>query len=313
MKRKIIIDTDPGQDDAVAIFLALASPEIDVQAIIAVAGNVPLHHTVENARRVLEMAGRPDIPLYAGAARPLRRTQTTAEHVHGPSGLDGIDTSWSLSMPVQTQNGVDYLIGAIRAAEPKELTLVMLGPLTDLAIALTLAPDIAGRLREVVLMGGAWSELGNITPAAEFNIYADPEAADIVFSAGIPLVILPLDVTHQCLGLPERLTAMRENGNRCSVAAADMLSFSERFDLKKYGWPGAPLHDPCTIAWLLNPEIFGGRTVNVSIETGNGLCAGMTVVDWWRVTDRTPNALFLRDVDSDAFYSLLTSRLAMLP
>lgn len=313
MTRKIIIDTDPGQDDAVAIFLALASPELDVQAIIAVAGNVPRSHTVENARRVLELAGRADIPLYAGAERPLQKTQTTAEHVHGPTGLDGIDMSWSPSMPVQEQSGVEYLIQSVRASEPQDITLVMLGPLTDLAIALTLAPDIASRLREVVLMGGAWSELGNITPAAEFNIYADPQAADIVFNAGIPLVVLPLDVTHKCLGLPERLKALRDNGNRCSVAAADMLSYSERFDLDKYGWKGAPLHDPCTIAWLLQPEIFSGRSVHVGIETAGVLSTGMTVVDWWAVTGKAPNALFLTDADSDAFYTLLTTRLATLP
>lgn len=313
MKRKIIIDTDPGQDDAVALFLALASPEIEVQAVIAVAGNVPRARTMENARRVLEMAGRTDIPVFAGAARPLRPTQTTAEHVHGPTGLDGIDLSVPPTMPVQPESGVTYLVDAIRAAQEQELTLVMLGPLTDLAMALTIAPDIAGRLREVVLMGGAWSELGNITPAAEFNIYADPQAADIVFSAGIPLVVLPLDVTHKCLGLPDRLAALRANANRCSVAAADMLSYSERFDLVKYGWKGAPLHDPCTIAWLIAPDIFGGRHVNVGIETEGRLSVGMTVVDWWRVTDREPNALFLRDVDSDAFYDLLVSRLATLP
>ncbi|ATU74340.1 nucleoside hydrolase [Komagataeibacter rhaeticus] len=313
LKRRIIIDTDPGQDDAVAIFLALASPEITVQAIVAVAGNVPRERTLENACRVLEMAGRTDIPVFAGAARPLRPVQTTAEHVHGPTGLDGIDLSVPPAMAVQEHDGVTYLVDAIRRAQPQELTLVMLGPLTDLAMALTLAPDIAGRIREVVLMGGAWSELGNITPAAEFNIYADPQAADIVFSAGIPLVVLPLDVTHKCLGTPERLAALRANANRCSVAAADMLSYSERFDLHKYGWKGAPLHDPCTIAWLVAPELFGGRHVNVGIETEGRLSVGMTVVDWWKVTDRKPNALFVREVDSDAFYSLLATRLATLP
>lgn len=313
MKRKIIIDTDPGQDDAVALFLALASPEIEVQAVIAVAGNVPLARTGENARRILEMAGFPHIPVFCGAPRPLQTIQTTAEHVHGPTGLDGIDLSVPPAMPLQTRNGVMYLIEAVRNSEPGELTLVMLGPLTDLALALTLAPDIAERICEVVLMGGAWSELGNITPAAEFNIYADPHAADIVFSAGIPLVVLPLDVTHQCLTLPERLAALRANGNRCSDAAVDMLSFSERFDLAKYGWKGAPLHDPCTIAWLLKPDIFGGRHVNVSIETESSLSVGMTVVDWWKVTERKPNALFIRDVKADAFFELLTTRLATLP
>lgn len=313
MPRKIIIDTDPGQDDAVAIFLALASPELDVRAIVAVAGNVPLPRTSENARRILELAGRTDIPVYEGASRPLAAAQTTAEHVHGPTGLDGLDFTTPPAIAAQPESGITYLIDTIRAGTPGEYTLVALGPLTNLAIALTLAPDIAALVREIVLMGGAWSELGNITPAAEFNIYADPKAAEIVFGAGIPLAVLPLDVTHRCLATPARLAAFRAGGNRCSLAAADMLSFSERFDLAKYGWEGAPLHDPCTIAWLLQPEIFGGRSVNVRIETESSLSRGMTVVDWWKVTDRQANAQFLRDVDDTAFYDLLTARLARLP
>lgn len=319
--RKIIIDTDPGQDDAVAILLALASPELDVRAVIAVAGNVPLALTSVNARRVLELAGRTDVPFYEGAARPLMGplagplggAPVTAEHVHGRTGLDGMTFDAPPSMPAPERSGVTFLIETLRAAEQGDYTFVSLGPLTDLAVALTLAPDIARGLERIVLMGGAWSELGNITPAAEFNIYADPAAARIVFSSGVPITVLPLDVTHRCRTTPARLAAFRASGNRCSLAAADMLSFSERFDRAKYGWAGAPLHDPCTIAWLLQPEIFGGRSVNVRIETESPLSRGMTVVDWWKVTDRQANALFLRDVDDTAFYDLLTARLARLP
>ena len=313
MTRKIIIDTDPGQDDAVAILLALAAPEeLAVLAIVTVAGNVPLSHTTNNARQVLELAKRTDAPLYAGCSRPMRRRLVTAEHVHGPTGLDGPKLP-PPSMPVQTQHGVQYLIETFRTAEPGSITLVTLGPLTNIGMALVEAPDIAPRIGEIVAILGSWSENGNITPAAAFNEYVDPEAADVVLTSGIPLTMVPMDVTHQCLSTPARLSALRAAGGACAAAAADMLSFSEAFDIKKYGWPGAPLHDPCAIAYLLRPDLFAGRKVNVVIETAGIYTAGMSVVDWWRVTDRTPNALFLREVNVEGFYALLTERLARLP
>ena len=311
--RKIIIDTDPGQDDAVALLLALASPEeVEVIAVVAVAGNVPLSHTTTNARQVLELAGRTDVPLYAGCARPMRRRLVTAEHVHGPTGLNGPALP-APTMPVQGQHGVQYLIDAYRGAEAGSITLVTLGPLTNIAMALVEAPDIAPRLREIVAVLGSWSENGNITPAAAFNEYVDPEAADVVLTSGVPLTMVPMDVTHQCLSTPSRLAALRTNGNACSVAAADMLAFSEAFDMAKYGWEGAPLHDPCAIAYLIDPAMFGGRKVNVVVETAGLHTSGMTVVDWWSVTDREPNAYFLREVDVAQFYALLKERLGRLP
>ena len=313
MPRKIIIDTDPGQDDAVALMLALASPhDIEVLAVVTVAGNVPLTHTTANARQVLELAGRADLPIYAGCARPMRRRLVTAEHVHGPTGLDGPALP-APTMPVQSQHGVQYLIKTFRKAEPGSITLVTLGPLTNVAMALVEAPDIAARIREIVAVLGTWSENGNITPAAAFNEYVDPEAADVVLTSGISLTMVPMDVTHQCLTTPPRLAALRANGNACSVAAADMLAFSEAFDIAKYGWEGAPLHDPCAIAYLLDPTMFGGRKVNVMVETAGTYTSGMSVVDWWRVTDREPNAMFLREVDVDGFYALLTQQLGRLP
>ena len=313
MPRKIIIDTDPGQDDAVAMLLALASPdELEVIGVTTVAGNVPLTATTANARQVLELAGRPDVPLYAGCARPLSRPLVTAEHVHGPTGLDG-PVLPAPSMPVQSQHAVPYMIETLRAADPGTVTLVTLGPVTNIAMALVQAPDIAPRVKDMVLILGTWSENGNITPAAAFNEYVDPEAANVVLSSGIPLTLVPMDVTHQCLSTPARLAALRAVGTRAGVAAADMLGFSEGFDLKKYGREGAPLHDPCAIAYLLRPEFFAGRTVNVVVETGGSYTQGACVVDWWRVTDRTPNALFLREVDVDGFYRLLTERLGRLP
>lgn len=312
MARRIIIDTDPGQDDAVAILLALASPEVEVLGIVALAGNVPLHHTSANARKVLELAGRTDVPAYAGAIRPLVRTLVTAEHVHGKTGLDGTALP-DPTMPLQAQHGVDFIVDSIRAADPGEITLCTLGPLTDVALALVKAPDIAPRVREIVMMGGGYFEGGNITPTAEFNIYVDPEAAEVVMRSGIPITMLPLDVTHQVLTTHERLDKLRGLGTRCGTALSELLSFSERFDLDKYGSNGAPLHDPNVIAYLLKPELYRGRHINVEIECASPLTRGMTVADWWRVTDRTPNATFLRDVDAAGFYDLLLARLARLP
>ena len=313
MKRKIIIDTDPGQDDAVAILLALASPdELDVLGIVAVAGNVPLAHTERNARRIVELAGRPDIPVHAGCVRPLVRKLVTAEHVHGETGLDGFPIP-DPKTPLAAKHGVDFIIDTLRAAKPGEITLCTLGPLTDVAMALVKAPDIAAHIREIVMMGGAYFEVGNITPTAEFNIYVDPEAADVVMRSGIPLVMAPLDLTHTVLSLRARIEAIRAIGNRAGAAVAGLLSFSERFDLTKYGSLGAPLHDPCVIAYLLKPELFKGRLINVSIETGSALTLGMTVADWWQITDRPRNVHYLREADADGFYALLTERLARLP
>ena len=310
--RKIIIDTDPGQDDAVAILLALASPdEIEVLGLTCVAGNVPLAWTSRNARIVCELAGRPDIRVFAGADRPLVRPLVTAEHVHGRTGLDGPNLP-EPTMPLQEAHAVDFLIETLRAEPPGTVTLCPLGPLTNIALAFAKAPDIVPRVAEIVLMGGAYFEVGNITPTAEFNIYVDPQAAEIVFNSGAPLVVMPLDVTHKALVTPARNAAFRALGNPAGIAVAQMTDFFERFDLAKYGQEGAPLHDPCVTAWLLKPTLFSGREINVEIETGSELTMGMTVADWWRVTDRPANALFIREIDADGFFSLLTERLARL-
>ncbi len=309
--RKIIIDTDPGQDDALALMLALASPaELEVLGVVAVAGNVGLHHTLNNARKVVELTGRTDVPLFAGSDRPLRQALVTAEHVHGVTGLDGPDLP-EPNLPVQDMNGVSFIIDTVRKID--DVTLVTLGPLTDIARAFQQAPDIVGRVREVVMMLGAWRELGNVTPTAEFNAYVDPEAAEIVFASGVAIVMLPLDATHLVQSTQMRIRRLREMGNRCGPMAAIMLKASEAFDIRKFGWDGAPLHDPCTIAWLLRPELFSGRQVNVSIETGSALTRGMTVVDWWQATDRAANALLITQADAEGFYELLFERLARLP
>lgn len=310
--RQIIIDTDPGQDDAVAILLALASPELEVLGITAVAGNVPLRLTERNARIVCELAGRTDIPVFAGADAPLSRRLVTAEHVHGKTGLDGPQLP-DPTMSLQERHAVDFIIETLRTEPPGSVTLVPIGPLTNIALALQKAPDIAVRIAEIVLMGGAYFEVGNITPAAEFNIYVDPEAADIVFSSGVALTVMSLDVTHKALTTRDRVDAFRAMGTQTGRMVAEWTDFFERFDKEKYGSEGAPLHDPCTIAWLLQPDLFTGRHINVEIETQSDLTRGMTVADWWRVTDREANAMFIGDINADGFFALLAQRIAKLP
>ncbi|WP_238364552.1 nucleoside hydrolase [Mesobacterium pallidum] len=310
--RKIIIDTDPGQDDAVAILMALASPdELEVLGITAVAGNVPLPLTQKNARIVLELAGRTDIPVFAGCDAPMKRPLVTAEHVHGKTGLDGPSLP-DPTMPLQDKHGVDFIIETLRSEPPGTVTLCPLGPLTNIATAFATAPDIVDRVQQIVLMGGAYFEVGNITPAAEFNIYVDPEAAAIVFESGIDIVVLPLDVTHKALVTGPRNIAFRALGTPAGEAVAAMTDFFERFDKEKYGSDGAPLHDPCVTAYLLKPELFSGRHINVEIETVSELTLGMTVADWWGITDRAKNATFIGDLDADGFFALLTERLGRL-
>jgi purine nucleosidase len=310
--RKIIFDTDPGQDDAVAILLALASPEeIDVLGITAVAGNVPLSLTSKNARIICELAGKPNVKVFAGCNHPMGRVLVTAEHVHGETGLNG-PVLPDPKMPLQEAHGVDFIIETLRSHPAGTVTLCPLGPLTNIATAFEKAPDIIEKVQEIVLMGGAYFEVGNITPAAEFNIYVDPQAAEIVFKSGVPLVVMPLDVTHKALVTKPRNDAFRALGNKAGIAVAEMTDFFERFDREKYGSDGAPLHDPCVTAYLIKPELFTGRHINVEIETHSELTMGMTVADWWGVTDRSPNALFMGDIDADGFFDLLTERLARL-
>jgi len=309
--RKIIIDTDPGQDDAVAILLALASPEVRVLAITAVAGNVPLDLTQKNARIICELAGRTEVPVYAGCDRPLGRDLVTAEHVHGKTGLDGPDLP-DPTMPLTDGDGVDAIIEILRREPAGTVTLCALGPLTNIATAFQRAPDIIERVQQIVLMGGAYFEVGNITPAAEFNIYVDPEAAQAVFASGVDLVIHSLDVTHKALTSRARVEAFRNLGTPVGRAVAEWTDFFERFDKEKYGSEGAPLHDPCVIAYLLQPDLFTGRHINVEVEVDSALTRGMTVADWWGVTDRPANALFIGGIDDAGFFDLLTERLARL-
>lgn len=308
--RPIIIDCDPGQDDAVALVLALASrAELDVLGICAVAGNVPLSLTERNARRVRDLAGRPEVPVFAGCPRPMVRMLETAEYVHGESGIEGADLP-EPSGPVEPVHAVDWLIETLRAREG--ITLATLGPLTNLAVAIVKAPDIVPRIEEVVIMGGALN-LGNVTAAAEFNVYADPHAAHVVFEAGLKLTMIGLNVTHQVLATPERIDAIRAVGNRAAVTLAGMLDFYASKNIESYGHAGAPLHDPCVIAHILQPGLFGGRHMRVDVEIASPLTMGRTVCDLYGRSGKAPNATVLETADADGFFALLTERLARLP
>jgi purine nucleosidase len=308
----IIIDTDPGQDDAVAILLAFASPEFDILGITAVAGNVPLALTEINARKICELAGRPGTKVFSGAVRPLLRSLVTAEHVHGRTGLDG-PVLPEPTMPLQKQHAADFIVDTLMSREAGTVNLCVLGPMTNIAQALIREPRIASRIKRIVAMGGGFFEGGNVTPAAEFNIYVDPQAARMVFDSDIPVTLIPLDCTHQALTSAVRVEKFRSMKNKSGPAIAALLDFFERFDEQKYGTDGGPLHDPCVIAWLLRPELFQSRDVNVSIECESELTMGMTVIDWWGVTDRKRNATVCRSLNAQGFFDLLTERIAKLP
>ena len=303
-KRKIILDCDPGQDDAIAILMALGSPdELELLAVTTVAGNVPLALTEQNARRVLELAGRTDIPVHAGCRRPIMRVLETAEYVHGETGLDGCGLP-PASMPLAESHAVDAIIDILRHEPKGSVTLCPTGPLTNIAMAMVKEPEILARAREVVLMGGA-IDLGNVTASAEFNIYVDPHAASVVFDFGLPVTMFGLDVTHKVVVTDERLKAIRSIGNGVAEAAYGMLEFYNRHDRERYETDGGPLHDPCVVAWLLQPELFVGRDCHVQIETASPASMGRTIVDWWRQSGRPANAHVVRDVDAQGFFALL--------
>ncbi len=291
------------------LLLALACPdEFDILGITTVAGNVPLKLTERNARIMCELAGRTDIPVYAGCEKPMRRELITAENVHGKTGIDGVDI-YEPAMPLQDEHAVDFIIETLLKAEENSITLVPTGPLTNIGQAIYQQADILPKIKEIVLMGGAMREAGNTTPSAEFNILEDPDAAQIVMHCGRPLTIVPLDVTHQALVSQKRIEKLRKLNTPVGTAVVGMMEFFNRFDSEKYGSEGAPLHDPCTIAYLLKPELFTGKLCNVEVETESPLTRGHTAVDFWGVTDRVKNANWLYKVDADGFYSLLIERL----
>ena len=305
----IIIDCDPGVDDAIALLLAFASPEFNILGITTVAGNVPLALTQANARKICELAQRSDISIYAGCPRPILQSLHTAEEVHGKTGLDGANLP-EPTLPLQREHSVSFLIRTLEESTVP-ITLATLGPLTNVAIALIQAPHVAQNIQEIVMMGGAITH-GNITPSAEFNMYVDPHAADVVFRSGIPITLLNLDVTHQVLTTPDRLAAIRAIASPVGQAAAGLLSFYGQLDSERYGMPGGPLHDPNVVAYLLQPQLYSGKPCHVSVETISPRALGQTVVDLWGISGREPNATVIQTVDADGFYQLLIKRLQSL-
>ncbi len=307
MALPVILDCDPGHDDAIALILALASPELKVLAVTTSAGNQTPDKTLNNALRILTLLGRDDIPVAAGAPKPLARELIIADNVHGESGLDGPKLPDPAFAP-QAMTGIELMARCLReSAEP--VTLVPTGPLTNIALLLAAHPELKPRIARIVLMGGA-AGAGNWTPAAEFNIYVDPEAADMVFKSGIPITMCGLDVTHEAQVMDEDIERVRAITNPVAQCVAGLLDFFMIYHRDpKWGFAGAPLHDPCTIAWLLAPELFHGIECRVDIETSGEHTVGMTVVDRYGLTGKLANALVLLGLDRPGFIDLLVTRL----
>ena len=306
MATPIILDCDPGHDDAIALLLALASPELDLLGVTTVYGNQTLEKTTANVLRVLELAGRSDVPVAAGSEAPLERELVVAAHVHGESGLDGPALPPPTTEPV-SRDAVAWIAEAIRNAS-SPVTLVPTGPLTN--IARYLAEHGGEGIERVVLMGGAIAE-GNVTPAAEFNIWADPEAAQAVFDAGLDVTMIGLDVTHRAVTGTDVQARLRTTGS-IGVFVAELVDFFTVYHRQTYGWNGAPIHDAVVVAHLLVPGLVETKRRNVEVERTSELCRGRTVVDLWRRTDRPPNAHVGVDLDANAFFDLLVERIARL-
>ena len=309
-RRRIIIDCDPGVDDAVMLLLAGAARDaLDIAGITTVAGNVGAALTARNACIVRDIAAREDIPVFAGCTRPLRRTPVEAGHFHGASGLGELP----IAVPrrgAEPRHAVDFIVGTLLAAAPASVTLVATGPLTNIATALAREPAIRCGLREIALMGGARSEGGNITASAEYNIHADPDAAQAVFGSGCTVVAFGLDATHQVRATPARVDAVRAIGSRAALAAAGLLEFSNALPANGPREQGAPLHDPCPIVWLLRPDAFKFRPCHVDVETGSPLTLGHTAVEFRPAPQRPQNVLWAVAADGDAVFEVLTTTLA---
>ncbi|MBL0532433.1 pyrimidine-specific ribonucleoside hydrolase RihA [Aeromonas dhakensis] len=307
MALPVILDCDPGHDDAIALILALASPELKVLAVTTSAGNQTPDKTLNNALRILTLLGRDDIPVAAGAPKPLARELIIADNVHGESGLDGPKLPAPAFAPV-AMTALELMASCLRES-PEPVTLVPTGPLTNIALLLAAHPELKQKIARVVLMGGA-AGAGNWTPAAEFNIYVDPEAADMVFKSGLPITMCGLDVTHEAQVMDEDIERVRGITNPVAQCVAGLLDFFMIYHRDpKWGFAGAPLHDPCTIVWLLAPALFHGVECRVDIETGGTHTSGMTVVDRYGLTGKPANALVLLGLDRAGFIDLLVTRL----
>ena len=308
MTTPILIDCDPGHDDAIALLLALASPEVDLLGITTVAGNQTLEKTTANALKILEFVGRTGVPVAAGAPRPLVREPYVAAYVHGETGMDGPDLPAPTTAPV-SEHAVDFLAAKLTAS-PEPVTLIPVGPLTNVGLLLARYPEAADRIDRIVLMGGAIAE-GNVTPAAEFNIWADPEAASRVFTSGIDVTMIGLDVTHKALFRPadsERLAAT----GRVGRLVAELFGFYQQFHSEQYGWDGSPVHDAVAVAHVVRPGIVHTADRGVVVDCGGELSRGRTYVDLWGRAHWEPNAHVAVDIDAQGFVDFLAQRLASL-
>jgi inosine-uridine nucleoside N-ribohydrolase len=308
MSVPILIDCDPGHDDAIALLLAVASPEVELLGVTTVCGNQTVDKTTANAIRVLEFVGRGDVPVAAGADRPLARERFVAAYVHGESGLDGPALAPPQKSP-EPEHAVDFLAGRILGA-PEAPTLIAVGPLTNVALLLARYPEVTEHIRQVVVMGGAIAE-GNVTPAAEFNVWADPEAARRLFRSELDVTMIGLDVTHKALLTPAHGERLRETG-KAGTLVAELLEFFTVFHRETYGFPGSPIHDAVAVAQVIRPGIVETLERHVEIETESELCRGRTVVDLWRRTDNEPNAKVGVDMDAEVFLDLLCERVGAL-
>jgi purine nucleosidase len=311
-KHNLIIDTDPGADDVVALLLAMASPaELNLLAITTVAGNVRVDKTSRNACLAREWAGREEVPVYAGAGQPLVRPPIYAEHIHGNEGLPGVAVH-EPKRGLAAGGAVQYLIDTLSAAEPHSITVAMLGPQTNLALALIQQPGIVRGIKQVVVMAGAHFNGGNITPVAEFNVYADPDAAKVVLASGVKLTYVPLDVTHKILTSESRLQQIEALNNQAGMRVGAILNAYVKADMLHYGLPGGPVHDASVIAWLLKPQLFSGKAIHVAIDNREGLGMGQTVADWYGTLKQESNVFWIDNGDAQGFFDLLTERLARL-
>ncbi|MCQ1855149.1 nucleoside hydrolase [Neorhizobium galegae] len=306
----IIVDCDPGIDDTIALLTAFVSPELDILGITPVCGNQPLERTVRNALQICELGRRTDIPVYAGCFRPMLREPIYGQF-HGKTGLGNT----VLPEPVKTvepKSAVDFLIDTLTVAalEKKRITVCCLGPMTNLAVALRMNPQVAEGIERIVMMGGAYREPGNRTMTAEFNVLADPHAAHVVFSSGIPIVALALDATHQVMLKPEHVAEFSNVSGRISQTLAELMAFWDRNDVRRYGSRGGPLHDPLVIAYLLAPHLFTTERARVFVEHESELCMGQTIADWYGKSGLEPNADIVTKVDAEGIIALFLDRLS---
>jgi purine nucleosidase len=306
MSIPLIIDTDPGTDDAIAIWLAFASPELEVLGLTTVAGNVGQPAVTENALRICDLADRPDVPVLPGAVAPLARTLRSAKQIHGADGLGGLDLPPPMRAPACV-GAIEFIVETVRHRDG--VVLAPIGPLTNIALALQRAPDIAGRIARIELMGGGIAH-GNVTKLAEFNIHADPEAAAVVFRSGAAITMYGLDVSHQAILGPPEAAALRRTSSPVAAAAAQLIDRPHLFRPERYGRPGVPVHDACVVAGLIRPELFAGRPAQVGIVTTDGEELGRTRGDF---SAAHHNAHVVERVDRDGFAALLIERLSAIP